>query len=182
MPYTEKLPAFVLAGLFKNTLISPGRNMNSNAQFTEKPPIQKIKNPEKKEKPKLGKNLKNILIIVKEKNDEIIPAERKTILLKMLTACKLTQDDVAILNMGKKVISFEELKPAFLPEKVLMFDITTKEIGLPFIIPHYQVQHFNDCIYVCAPGIVLDNNEGDENIKAEKKKLWASLKKIFLDN
>lgn len=182
MPYTEKLPPFVLAALFKNTLVSPGQAITPNAQFTEKKSFSEIKNPPKKEMVIQGKNFKKILIIVKEINDEIMPGGRKNVLLKMLTACKLTQDEVAILNMGKKIIPFEELKPAFLPEKVLLFDITTKDIGLPFIIPHYQVQQFDGCIYVCAPGIVLDDNEGDENIKAAKTKLWASLKKIFLDN
>ncbi|MEO7210371.1 MAG: hypothetical protein ABIY35_05470 [Chitinophagaceae bacterium] len=181
MPYTNKLPAFVLAGLFKNNLISPDRDSNNNAQFTEKKSILEIKNPEKKAMAFLGKNLKNILIIVKEKNAEIIAEDRKNILLKILTACKLTPDDVAILNFGKKMRKFEEIKPTFLPEKVLLFDVTTKELGLPFIIPYYQVQQFDGCIYVCAPAIVLDNEERDENIKAEKKKLWTSLKKIFLD-
>lgn len=182
MPYTEKLPPFVLAALFKNTLVSPGQAITPNAQFTEKKSFAEIKNPPKKEMVIPGKNFKKILIIVKEINDDLMPEGRKNVLLKMLTACKLTQDEVAILNMGKKIVSFEELKPAFLPEKVLLFDITTKEIGLPFIIPYYQVQQFDGCIYVCAPGIVLDENEGDENIKAAKTKLWASLKKIFLDN
>lgn len=182
MPYTEKLPAFVLAGLFKNSLVLAGKDINTDAQFTEKKPIQEIKNLEKKAMAILGENLKNILIIVKDKNAEIIAEDRKNVLLKILTACKLTPNDVTILNMGKKMRRFEEIKPAFLPEKVLLFDVTTKELGLPFIIPHYQVQQFDGCIYVCAPGIVLDNDESDENIKAEKKKLWASLKKIFLDN
>ncbi len=181
MPYSEKLPAFVLAGLFKNTLIAPAKDNKSKAQFTEKKPFPKIKNSEKKEMAILGKNLKNILIIVKEKKDEIIEEDRKMVLMKMLTACKLRPDDVIILNMGKSVIPFEEIKPTFLPKKVLLFDITTKEIGLPFIIPHYQVQQFDECIYVCAPGIVLDNDGADDTIKAEKKKLWTSLKKIFLE-
>ena len=182
MPYTEKLHPFVLAALFKNTLVSTSKDSTTNAQFNEKKRFSEIKNPGKIDLAIPGKNFKNILIIVKEINDEIMPLERKNVLLKMLTACKLTQDEVAILNMGKKIIPLEELKPAFLPEKVLLFDITTKEIGLPFIIPYYQVQQFDGCIYVCAPGIVLDENEGDENIKAAKTKLWASLKKIFLEN
>ncbi len=181
MPYNEKLPDFVLAGLFKNSLVSSGMDINSKAQSTEKKPIPEIKNPEKKAMAFLGKNLKNILIIVKENNAEIIAEERKNVLLKILTACKLTPDDVAILNFGKKMRKFEEIKPTFLPEKVLLFDVTTKELGLPFIIPYFQVQQFDGCIYVCAPGIVLENDESDENIKAEKKKLWTSLKKIFLE-
>ena len=182
MPYTEKLPPFVLATLFKNTLVLTGKNSTTNAQFNEKKRFAEIKNAGKKDLTIPGKNFKNILIIVKEINDDLMPERRKNVLLKMLTACKLTQDNVAIFNMGKQIVSLEELKPAFLPEKVLLFDITTKEIGLPFIIPNYQVQQFDGCIYVCAPGIVLDENEGDENIKAAKTKLWASLKRIFLDN
>lgn len=181
MPYTEKLPDFVLAGLFKNSLVSSGMDINSKVQSTEKKPIKEINNPEKKALAILGKNLKNILIIVKEKNAEVIAEDRKNILMKILTACKLTPNDVAILNLGIKMRKFEELKPEFLPEKVLLFDVSTQELGLPFIIPHYQVQQFDGCIYVCAPGIVLDNEESDENIKAEKKKLWTSLKKIFLE-
>ncbi len=177
MPYTEKLPSFVIAGLFKNVLIS----IDKATQFTEKNPYPEIKNKGQKEFDFLGKNVKNILLVVKENDEEIIIEPRKNILLKILSACTLTLDDVAIVNLNNCGKSFEKIREKFSPEKILLFDVTTKEIGLPFTIPHYQVQQYDGCMYISAPGVTLENDNGNEKIKAEKKKLWVSLKKIFLE-
>ncbi|MBS1730367.1 MAG: hypothetical protein JSS67_06270 [Bacteroidetes bacterium] len=181
MPYNEQLPDFILADLYKNVFIFPGKSHETHPSRTEKPASPVDSKKPDKDIQILGKNLKNILIIVKENSEEIIRGERKSVLLKILAACNLVIDDVAIMNMSKKITSFEEIKLSFIPEKVLLFDISTKDIGLPFIIPHYQVQHFDHCIFLSAPGILLDKDEGDENIKAEKLKLWSALKKIFFE-
>lgn len=177
MPYTNKLPSFVIAGLFKNSLIS----LDKDTQFKEKSPHTETKNKEQNEIMFLGKNVKNILLIVKENEAEIINQPRKNTLLKMLAACKLTLDDIVIINLNDSGKSFEKIREEFSPKKILLFDVTTQAIGLPFTIPHYQVQQYDGCMYISAPGLTLEENDNDKNIKAEKLKLWASLKKMFLE-
>ena len=59
-------------------------------------------------------------------------------------------------------------------EKIFLFGLGADALALPLQFPHYQVQQFNNQVYLSSVAL----NELQAN-KDEKMKLWNSLKKIF---
>lgn len=122
----------------------------------------------------LGKNKKNIVVLVDHDNAPILPDAELNFLTSILAACKLSLADIAIVN-------FHTADTALLKElmdqsarNVLLFDVSPLSIGLPINFPHFQVQSFNQRTYVCAPG--LSAIEKDKGLKMQ---LWNGLKQLF---
>ena len=59
-------------------------------------------------------------------------------------------------------------------EKLFLFGVNPLRIQLPLDFPNYQIQQFNNQIYLTAPSL---SNFKDN--KAEKTRLWNCLKQIF---
>lgn len=75
----------------------------------------------------LGENNKYILIIVKEPEADFLRSVDLTFLLKILSAIKLTLDDVAIINTEKnEALDFDSLKNFFAFTKIITFGINPK--------------------------------------------------------
>ena len=70
------------------------------------------------------------------------------------------------------------MKKQLQPEFLLLFGITALQIELPFTMPDYQVQQYDNCQIIIAPSL-NDLNQQTQQAKAEKKKLWKSLQKMF---
>ena len=73
---------------------------------------------------------------------------------------------------------FSFLKSHLQPAVLLAFDVNLQQLQLPFTIPHYQVQLYDQCQFLSAPSLQTMLGESKE-AKLEKTKLWLSLKKIF---
>ena len=175
-----QLPEVVIAGLYKDALVITQTDPEPKAsqQFTNK----KIKQDESPapsiKKLFLGGNKKNIAILIKDSSAVHINDEWLTTLSKLLSACKLTLEDVAIVNYASQSETFSSLKETLQPKVALMFDVATQDIQLPFTIPHYQVQRHADCLFMTAPANTL-STETQEPVRSEKKKLWEKLKLMF---
>ena len=79
----------------------------------------------------LGENNKYILIIVKEPEAEFLKPADLTFLLKILSAKKLTLDDVAIINTEKNdPLHFDHLKNFFACNKIITFGINPKTLQI----------------------------------------------------
>jgi len=96
----------------------------------------------------------------------------------LLAACKLNLSDIAIINV-KEGLDFLLIKQQLDPQYVLMFDVTAKDIALPFSIPNYQIQKYGGATFMMVPAITLSANKTTESIKVEKRNLWEKLKIIF---
>jgi hypothetical protein len=112
----------------------------------------------------LGKNEKCILVLI---NNEL------NFLTSILSACKLSLADVAIVNVhslnnSETVIDNIECK------NVLLFGVEPLSMGLPIHFPHFQLQQFNKRTYLSAPPL-----SQIENNKEVKLNLWNNLKKMF---
>jgi hypothetical protein len=82
---------------------------------------------------------------------------------------------VAIVNLRNNATTgYSSFIQFFNSKYVLLFDVAPQEIDLPFNFPHFQIQKFNQCIYLSAPE--LNKIEDD---KATKTQLWTSLKNLF---
>jgi len=210
-----QLPDFILADLYKNTLIVLDDIVVSDKQVatTIKQPIQQqeaalsviqepVVNPtaitpkEKQvEEPVvvyeatpapivvapttkwfLGDNRKNFCVLVKDPTAAYLREESLNLLVKILENChNHNLGDVAIVNLAHRQVSYTHLQENLSPKYLFTFGVDSNEIGLPFAIPFYQIQQYNNCTFLMSPSLeILEANV------AEKKSLWGSLKKIFV--
>ena len=123
----------------------------------------------------LGKNEKNILILVSEEEVAFLADNELNFLSTVLGACKLSVADIAIVNLYHVgSLNYRDFIKQLNAKKVLLFDVEAQTIDLPFNFPHFQIQQFDQCTYLSAPA--LKNIETD---KALKTQLWYCLKKLF---
>ena len=161
-----QLPANTIADLYKNHLIEPGV----------------IETKIKKEQPNqnegisfLGNNNKQVVVLVNYADTVHLPDAQLNFLTSILTACKLSLDDIAIVNTGHtEAISFRTLFKEVPAQSVLLFGVATESLLLPLNFPNFQVQFFDNIYYLTSPS--LDLIESDKSLKTQ---LWNSLKKLF---
>ncbi len=158
-----QFPPFVIQELFKNSLVT-----NSSGKSTAGSLKKAALNY-------LGNNRKNIVLVVSNEETLHLPDDQLNFLLGILAACKLSMEDVAILNINKnETATYLTVTKELNAEKIFLFGVTTEQVALPLQIPDYQVQPYNNQVYLCAPDLATLQHD-----KAEKTKLWTSLKKIF---
>ncbi|MFN8251965.1 MAG: hypothetical protein U0V75_08805 [Ferruginibacter sp.] len=157
------LPAIVLQDLYKNSLVDLNNNQHESMESTDSGAL-----------PFLGNNQKSICIAVNDKDALYLSDELLNFLLGILSACKLSMADVALINAAKNNFSYRDVQEQFHAVTVLLFGIQPGQLQLPMQFPYYQLQKFNNQVYLAAPD--LQNLQQD---KAEKTKLWNSLKQVF---
>jgi hypothetical protein len=149
----------LLASLYPDVIIeTPGKQQEKKSEFRF-----------------LGNNKKNILILVSKEEIPFLEDIELNFLSNILAACKFSLADVAIVNLRNNATTgYSSLIQFFNSKYVLLFDVAPQEIDLPFNFPHFQIQKFDQCIYLSAPE--LNKIEPD---KATKTQLWTSLKNLF---
>ena len=153
----------VVADLYKNVLISL-----ENDQI-------KSPNPTTTKLEFLGKNEKQILLLIKETQDKYLAENDLTFLIKILAAVNLTLSDVAIVNcQDNQLANYENLMESLQPSKIIFFDVRSEELGFPLQFGLYKPQTYNGQTYLASVSLqnLQDNFE-------EKKQFWESLKKLF---
>ncbi len=186
----NNLPDFLLADLYKNSLVL----VDNDVTIKTKPETKHIISEEINQSfdepliiPRkaaneplayLGNNGKHICIVVKDEQAIHLQDELLNILSAILGACKLNLADVAIVNTKTQDVNDEILRKSLSPKTVLLFGVTTNEVDLPFSIPDYKVQGFNNCNYLQVAGLEIMKGASNE-AKLEKSKLWVCLKSLF---
>lgn len=168
----------IIARLYPSSLIATDSSVSDQ---TLKPgnmaPVKKTKVEPASEAAlkSLGNNHKNILIVVNYTELVHLPDEELSFLTNMLAACKLSLDDVAIINQNNyKETSYKDVLNRFQSRNVFLFGVDPLAFGLPVSFPHFQVQNVAGCTFLFAPS--LKENRTDKLIKS---KLWLSLRSIF---
>ena len=158
-----QLPPIVIQDLFSNSLVE----LNKVQELSPVLPENAFS--------WMGGNEQRVLIIVNNKDAIYLPGNLLEFLLGILAACKLTLADVALLNINKAgPVSYLELGRQLKMEKVILFGIDQAAIELPFKFPDYQVQKYDNMIFLSIPELeILLNN------KEEKTRLWSCLQKLF---
>jgi len=123
----------------------------------------------------IGDNQKQILFLVNNSEAPFLPEEEMALLTNLITACKLSMADIALVNFNSNKKPYENFNEQFKPKKILIFGIETTELGLPFAIPYFQIQPFHQQFYLSAPSLKEFLN--NKNLKME---LWVCLQKLFL--
>ena len=158
-----QLPRFIIQDLFQKSLVDLS---------IEKPMKSK---PQKGSLNFFGGNNKYITILINDPGAGFIAAEQQTFLSGILNACKLTMDDIALINMAAyPTLQYQTLSQELSPKIILLFGVPTAAIELPFVIPEFQKQLHNKQLYLSAPS--LSALESDKELK---RKLWVLLKEIF---
>ncbi|HVG14679.1 MAG TPA: hypothetical protein VM935_06955 [Chitinophagaceae bacterium] len=152
------LKPYLVASLYDHTLVE---EVQSDARFSVN---------------YIGKNRKHILVLVRKADAAYIDDEELQFLSSVLAACKLSVEDIAIVNGANLPAGADYLSLLrfFESRHILLFDVAPQTIDLPFNFPHFQLQQFDQHTYLSAPAL--------KEIKMEKDlktKLWNSLKMLF---
>lgn len=123
----------------------------------------------------LGENQQRILFLVKNSQNKFLPDDEMNLLSNLILACKLSIADIALVNTYNTSFNYMDLNHHFQPKKILMFGINTSELELPFAIPFFQIQQFQEQLYITS----LPLKDFIHN-KDLKKDLWICLQKLFL--
>lgn len=157
-----KLPVAVIADLYTLPLI---QLTSKKRDETSSSPVIKF----------LGSNQKQITILVNVTDAPFLPDKTFNFLAGILSACKLTVADVAIINLNQLTEkNYTFIQQTTAPSAMLLFGVTTSEVVLPLQFPHFQLQRYGNVTYLAAPA--LEEIESDKTIKA---KLWGNLKSLF---
>src|SRR5882724_10092740 len=89
-----QLPASVVANLYRNSLIQT----EESTLITDNYALKKTPAGKADQWKYLGDNKKNILVVVDYRDAGFLPDEELSFLTSMLSACKLSLADVAIVN------------------------------------------------------------------------------------
>jgi hypothetical protein len=158
-----QLPATILQGLYSKCLY----DLDSHKSVLSDIPASSVSF--------LGNNQKKIAILVNCETAIYLPDEELNFLLGVLTACKLSMAEIALVNLCKNPgLIYSVLTEQLKAEKIFLFGLNAATIELPLQFPHYQVQQFNNQVYLSS--VALNELQAD---KDEKMKLWNCLKKIF---
>lgn len=124
----------------------------------------------------MGENGKNIVFLVNNEKGKFVSNEEMKVLNNLLAACKMTIADISLVNFYPvRNINYETLTEQFRAKYFLLFGVSCAQLGLPFNIPDYQIQKYQDQTYLFNPPFseLLVN-------KNAKMELWNCLKKMFL--
>jgi hypothetical protein len=158
-----QMPPFLAGELYKDSLVDLDSTQAITKSLTDTIPVF------------LGNNRKNILVIVNDKNYKYLADDDLNFLVDILTACKLSLDEIALLNFNKNPgINYKLLLKHFNPAIILCLGVELVNLEFPLQFPNYQVQQYNNQTYLSAPS--LQQLAAD---KKEKMQLWNCLKKIF---
>ena len=168
-----RLSSSLIAMLYPSSLLDTG---SDDATILNKSVAQQIINDADTKASKwLGNNQKNILIVVRYNDVVHLPDDDLNFLTGMLTACKLSLDDVAIINTNNYTkVSYSDLLLEFKSRIVFLFGISPADFGLPVNFPAFQVQVVSGCTYLYTPA--LEERSTDSLFKS---RLWLSLRTIF---
>ncbi|MEO6188115.1 MAG: hypothetical protein ABIO82_00555 [Ginsengibacter sp.] len=122
----------------------------------------------------LGGNKKKIVFVVSNKDQKYLGDDELTFLLNLVSACNITMQDIAVVNIWETGWTRKVLQDALSARKFLCFGVSSADLDLPFTIPYYQVQTFEEVQFLFCPE--LKKIEPDQNAK---KILWECLRNLF---
>lgn len=175
-----QLPDFLIAELYKGNLVDLDTfNAKEERALIPKDLIDIKENTKVEGKIKyLGENGKGVIVLVDQAEAVFLKENELTFLTNILNACHLSLADIAIINIAKQEINYETITKHLTVSTILLFDVEPSAIRLPFMIPVFQVQMFDECTVMVSPSLSVINKPTQEG-KLLKTKLWMSLKKIF---
>ncbi|WP_133556402.1 hypothetical protein [Pedobacter duraquae] len=123
----------------------------------------------------LGKNLRNILILVHDADNQVSTEPGRELLRNIVKAIGLTANDFALLNYATYPnTSFAQFKKSLNSTTLFAFGVTPQQLGLPDVAPHAVSE------YESVNMIFSTNLHQLSSDQQGKKMLWGSLKQMNL--
>jgi hypothetical protein len=127
----------------------------------------------------LGKNLRSICFLVDNPDHEFMNEPQMTFIPKVLTACKCSQDDIAIINIAHQEVQLPELKSQLRPKMIFLWGVSAAQIGISQkTLPELAISNVDNIFIVPVFNPERMSSDGAEGLEL-KQRLWASLKKLF---
>ena len=128
------------------------------------------------EKPRfLGQFSKQILILVSHQHNQYLPDSEMELLTAILSACKMSFADIALINSAKLEISDKSELITFMnPKVVICFGVVDFLIQGIDPTRQFHIQTSFDKQFIHVPSLTDLSKDA-----AAKKTLWQSLKTIF---
>jgi hypothetical protein len=121
-----------------------------------------------------GNNTKQICVLVNEPEYAFIDDANLDFLQKILSACNVQLQEIALINYAKQAINITNLQSQLNPRIMLLFGVDTAAINLPIIFPLYKAQVFDNVTFIQS-----DKIDNLKNNATDKKALWECLKIVF---
>jgi hypothetical protein len=123
----------------------------------------------------LGGNKERILFVTSDSQHKFLADDQMKFMNDLLNACNLTMADIAFVNIYEhNSLSYQDLHAQFSTKKILLLGVSARQLGLPFEIPLFQVQNFQNLPFILCPRL-----EEIQLNRELKRQLWNSLQKIF---
>lgn len=121
----------------------------------------------------LGKNQKNILILVNDSDNEVSTEQGRELLRKLVNAIALTAKDFALVNYANyQTATYADFNDFFTCKLVLAFGVKPQQLALA-AQPLNQLQQIGE-----TKLIFTDNLHDLDGDPASKKVLWGSLQQL----
>ncbi|HEX3769072.1 MAG TPA: hypothetical protein VHT72_11885 [Puia sp.] len=128
--------------------------------------------------PFLGENNRSICFLANYPEEDFLPAEQLEFLKKMLSACKLSFNDIALVNIAHLPVDLAELRAQLDPQIIFLWGISPLSAGFKSGLPDFNISAVDgiSVIPVLSPEVMIGTRlEGTEF----KQRLWICLKKLF---
>lgn len=194
------IPPVLLAGMYSRSLViidtvenaKPGGTAGANSGKATEPSVPAFVAVEKEKIVSesvvvpaitarinwLGGFAKKVLVILSDENSVHVSEAELELLVKMLAAVDLSMADIGLVNIAKQQISLEQLNSELPASTSLLFGVEPSSIGLPMRFPFFQVQKWNNGIYLYSPSLTQMNTVSEDQNDL-KRNLWKALKEIF---
>jgi hypothetical protein len=169
-----RLSTELIAALYQETLVSE-KDPNSDIELIKTGLTQ---NKKDSVYPYLGKNINSICFLVYYPDDEFIPEDQLAFLQKILIACKLNLDDIALINTNRTPVELQVLKKMFQPRIIFFWGTTPVIAGIKQNFPDMTISSWENIQVFPVMQADLMSRDYTKGLEL-KRNLWISLKKLF---
>lgn len=128
--------------------------------------------------PFMGKNLRSICYLVAYPDVEFISDKHLIFLQKILAACKMTLDDIALINIKRHPVELNRLKTQLSPQIIFLWGGPPTIPGIIQEFPDMTISTWENISVVPVLQTDLMSMDNPEGV-ALKRSLWLCLKKLF---
>jgi hypothetical protein len=128
--------------------------------------------------PFLGKNLLSICFLVSYPEDEFIPDDQLVFLQKILIACKLSLNDIALINTKRTPVELPVLKTRLQPRIIFFWGTSPAVAGSKLNFPDMTISTWENIRILPVMEAELMSRDNPRGLEL-KKNLWIALKKLF---
>jgi hypothetical protein len=126
----------------------------------------------------LGENNRSICFIANFPEGDFLPEDQLEFLKKMLAACKLSLNDIALLNIAHSPFDLADFRVQLHPRIIFLWGILPESVGLKSGLPDFNISMFDgtSVVPVSRPDVMSGNHPDGTEFK---QLLWICLKKLF---